>query len=356
MHAALPAELLPMITGFEKSDQHVVITDCNGIIIYANAGAEHHTGYSKKEMMGSSPGKLWGGNMTQEFYEEMWETVLTHKQCFVGDMQNKNKDGTLYWQEMHIIPILDKHGEVLYFIGIELDVNEQERREKLLQECSSDDVCRQALRVRWPLDWLFESGNLSEQQLYELQQSYKNEKILDALTDDLLAISNVLFAHKEGVIEFSPITLLKEVIDEIKVKYPDRHYELSYDSESTLIRENKKLLHQLLNRIITNAAQYTHPHAGDIAIILLKTGNQFVVRCNDNGIGISLNDQRRMFKKFFRGVKARAMNPEGSGLGLYLVKTIADACGWNVVCMSEPEKGACFEVQIPQEEHALAAA
>lgn len=56
-----------MITGFEKSDQHVVITNRDGIIVYANAGAERHTGYRKEEMMGQSPGKLWGGNMSKEF-------------------------------------------------------------------------------------------------------------------------------------------------------------------------------------------------------------------------------------------------------------------------------------------------
>lgn len=345
MSSPLSTELQGLLKGFDRSDEHVVITDKKGIILYANAGAEKHTGFSKKEMIGRKPGDLWGGHMSKEFYTEMWETLRDHKETFISEMRNRRRDNTYYWQEVHIIPILDVHNEAEYFIGIELNVDEQMRREQLIQ--AAQENASDHIKIQWPLKWLFEKTSLSQKELSDLQHHYSSEKALDMLTDDLLAISNVLYSHRQPDSDFCVFGLLKEVLAEIKEKFPGKHYQLDYNEGSLMIHENKKLVYQLLQRLIINAAQYTEPNAGDIVLALLKTGSHCVVRCNDDGIGISLHDQKKMFDKFYRGRGAKKYHPDGSGLGLYLVKTIADVRGWTISCISEPQKGTCFEVRIP---------
>jgi signal transduction histidine kinase len=62
-------------------------------------------------------------------------------------------------------------------------------------------------------------------------------------------------------------------------------------------------------------------------------------------MGISVQDTSRLYDKYFRGAKARVMYPAGSGLGLYLVKTIADALGWEVSCISKEGEGTVFEIR-----------
>jgi len=102
--------------GFDAISDHVIITDPDAHIIYANRAAEKNTGYAREEMIGKNPGDLWGGNMPKEFYDKMWQVIKTDKQPFVGEVRNKRKDGTEYWQEVHISPILWDNDDIKFFI------------------------------------------------------------------------------------------------------------------------------------------------------------------------------------------------------------------------------------------------
>src|SRR3989344_6133000 len=104
----LLTELTPLENGFDLLNDHVVITDENANIIYANRAVEKNTGFPLNEIIGKNPADLWGGNMTKDFYERMWYTIKTEKKPFVAEVQNKRKDSTLYWQELHISPVLDE--------------------------------------------------------------------------------------------------------------------------------------------------------------------------------------------------------------------------------------------------------
>src|SRR5437879_3875381 len=108
MHASISPETLedyqkkiqPLKAGFDYLADHVIITDADGSILYANNAVEKNTGFSKEEVLGKNPGDLWGGHMPKEMYEKMWKTIKIEKQPFVAEVQNKRKDGTQYWQEL----------------------------------------------------------------------------------------------------------------------------------------------------------------------------------------------------------------------------------------------------------------
>ena len=111
--------------GFDVLNDPVVITDGDGTILYANRAMEQQTGFPAAEAIGKKPGILWGGNMPQEFYAEMWRTIKVEKRTFMGEVKNKRRDGTEYWQELHISPVLDQNGAVRFFIGIEPNITEK---------------------------------------------------------------------------------------------------------------------------------------------------------------------------------------------------------------------------------------
>src|SRR3989344_7883778 len=132
-----PEALIPKIEaieavrkGFDALDTHVVITDQNGVILYANKAVERQTGYSPDEIIGGNPADYWGGNMSQEFYENMWQTIKVEKKPFVGIVNNVRKDGQKYTQELHIYPVLGLDGEPRFFIGIEPNVGGKEAGEE----------------------------------------------------------------------------------------------------------------------------------------------------------------------------------------------------------------------------------
>ena len=105
--------------GFDAFSEHVVVTDANAVILYANKAAEEATKFSSQEMIGKNPADLWGGNMPKEFYQEMWQTIKESKKPFVGDIKNTRHDGAEQWQQLYVAPLLDAKGKVKYFLGME---------------------------------------------------------------------------------------------------------------------------------------------------------------------------------------------------------------------------------------------
>ncbi len=102
----------------EKMTEQVIITNQNGTILFVNEAVAHMTGYSVSESIGQTPA-LWGGQMSHGFYEKMWETIRTNKEAIVTQVTNKHKSGSLYRAKLCISPVLDSHGEVAFFVGIE---------------------------------------------------------------------------------------------------------------------------------------------------------------------------------------------------------------------------------------------
>lgn len=118
----LQSEIIRYTEGFDLIADHVVITDPDANILYANKGMEQATGFSISEIIGKTPGDLWGGIMDESDYRRMWQAIKVEKKPYVGEVQNRKKGGDLYWQEVRIFPVLDKKGEVRFYIGIEPDI------------------------------------------------------------------------------------------------------------------------------------------------------------------------------------------------------------------------------------------
>lgn len=108
----------------DTSFDHIIISDPDGVVLYANHTAEIITGYSREEIIGSTPA-LWGRQMPKAFYETMWRTIKTEKNKYAGEITNKRKDGTKYLSSLRITPILDTCNEIKFFIGIERDITEE---------------------------------------------------------------------------------------------------------------------------------------------------------------------------------------------------------------------------------------
>ncbi|MBI2450804.1 MAG: PAS domain S-box protein [Parcubacteria group bacterium] len=144
----------PLTASFEIINDHIIITDENGNILYANKAAEFSTGYSKQEMIGKNPGDLWGGKMPKSFYEKMWRTIKFNKKPFIGSVLNIRKNGQEYWQELRISPILNKKGEAEFFIGIEPEITAPDRiKTSLIKESEQHLARAQYISRVGSLEW-----------------------------------------------------------------------------------------------------------------------------------------------------------------------------------------------------------
>jgi len=107
-------------------------------------------------------------------------------------------------------------------------------------------------------------------------------------------------------------------------------------------------LHQALTNLISNAVKYT-PEGGEIRVSAERgrEPHTVVLGVRDTGIGLSLEDQKRLFTKFFRSSDPRVQRERGSGLGLALTHALITRIGGKISVDSQPGHGTTFRLTLP---------
>jgi signal transduction histidine kinase len=126
---------------------------------------------------------------------------------------------------------------------------------------------------------------------------------------------------------------------EIVVRFPDGF---------PLVQGDQVRLEQVLNNLVSNAIKYT-PQGGRIEISGQAKPSALVVTVSDTGEGIPIEEQTRVFERFYRGARERRRRTPGAGLGLYLAKAIVEAHGGSMRLESRPGEGAAFSFALPRE-------
>ncbi|PWB39136.1 MAG: hypothetical protein C3F02_00765 [Parcubacteria group bacterium] len=111
------------------ASDHIVITDEDGLILYANKAVERITGFKPNDVIGKKAGAkdLWGGLMSQDFYKKLWQTIKSQKRTFSGEINNRRKNGEHYIALASISPVLDEKKRVKFFVGIEQDITSEKK-------------------------------------------------------------------------------------------------------------------------------------------------------------------------------------------------------------------------------------
>lgn len=112
----------------EAAANAIVITDHEGHIEWVNPAFTHLTGYTPDEVRGQNPRLLKSGAHGQEFYQDLWQTILAGR-VWHGEMVNRRKDGRLYTEEMTITPVRDEQGKITHFIAVKQDVTQRKEAE-----------------------------------------------------------------------------------------------------------------------------------------------------------------------------------------------------------------------------------
>lgn len=252
--------------GFDLLKDSVIITDSKARILYANKAVEKNNGFSQKEILGKNPGDLWGANMEKAFYKEMWHTIKNEKKPFVGEVKNKRKDGSFHWQELRISPILDTKKKIKFFIGIEPDITEKKQKRE-----SQDDllavighhILTPVSGIRWTLDWLLSSSNLTDEQIRKLKEMYKENLGLTNLVEDLLLLALLEKGHPQRE-NIDLIPEIKNVLKTVRERHPHIQISLKIEVKKPItLYANKSLLNQVFANIITNAGEYSDPETGN---------------------------------------------------------------------------------------------
>jgi len=117
----------------EQSANIIMITSIDGTIEYVNQRFSIITGYSKEEVMGKDLNFLKSGFYTDEFYDDLWKTILSGNE-WKGEMYNLKKNGEQFWTSTSIAPIKNPNGKIVSFISIDEDITAKKRSDTALKE------------------------------------------------------------------------------------------------------------------------------------------------------------------------------------------------------------------------------
>ena len=234
-------------------------------------------------------------------------------------------------------------------------VNEELR---LLANAKDEFVALVSHELRTPLTgirWLSErleksnNGNTTPEYL-EIVSSMRDKvsqmiELINAILDSS-RIESGTFSCDPVDVDIVAVTkgLVSDMLPAIKQK--GVRVEETYSADSINMPIDISLWRSIFDNLLSNAIKYT-PKGGYISVAITKEPSRVSLIVRDTGCGIPEDQRARIFMKLFRATNARSVNPDGLGLGLYIVKSIVNKAGGDIYFESEENKGAAFHVIFP---------
>ncbi len=348
-------DLIKFQLAVENVSDLIVITDIEGRIIYVNKAIKRITGFRKRDVLNRKAGSkgLWGGLMEKEFYRKMWKTIK-NKKPFTGEFKNKRKNGEEYYSIVNIVPVLGENNQISFFVAVERDITERRRIDRAKSEfvsLASHQLRTPLSTIRWYSEMLIagDAGKLKKEQSKYIEEIYRGNTRMIELVNALLNVSTLelgTFIIEPEIIDIRDIS--DKVIEALsqRIKEKELKFIKKYDKDIPKINLDRKLVSVILENILTNAVKYT-PKKGEVELKILKEKKNVKIVVIDSGIGIPKKQQDRIFEKLFRADNVKATDTDGTGLGLYIVKSILDQTGGKIWFKSKENKGSTFFVTIP---------
>ncbi|MCX6239484.1 MAG: response regulator [Bacteroidia bacterium] len=361
-------ELQKLSKVVEQAADHVIITDKNGIIEYVNPAFEAGTGYSKEEAIGLTPRILKSGNNNPDFAKELWKTILS-KRTFRGVSINKKKNGTLYYEEMTVTPLLDANNNITHLVSVGRDITERRQAEAdrnareaadLANKTKSLFLANMSHEIRTPMNAIIGFSDLlyasviDEKQRSQLDAIRSSGKNLLRIINDILDLSKI--EAGKMVIQYECINI-HNIIKEIETIFvhvtKEKGIAFIIDTAEDIPFElllDETRIRQILFNIIGNAVKFTDK--GEVTLSVTQKNKRenkidLIIAVKDTGIGIPANQLNLIFEAFTQQMGQRAGQYGGTGLGLTITKRLVEMMGGNIQISSESGKGSIFTINIP---------
>lgn len=256
------------------------------------------------------------------------------------------------------IPVVDDNREKIGYMHILHDITKEKELEELKSSfvtTASHQLRTPLTSIKWSLDELLKGGQgvLSEGQKLLITKTFGVNEHLIHLVNDLLDVSRIeegRYGYKFALMD------IRESIDKVKRNLEglilSKHINFTLKVSAEAIPEvsvDPEKIDIAIQNIIENAIRYSKM-GGDIKVTVKKEGEELLISVEDKGIGISEDEQKFIFNKFFRAKNAVKFQTEGSGLGLFIAKNIMNTHKGRLTFISEENKGSIFTITLPTSE------
>ena len=359
----------------------IIGTDELGRVTLFNPGAERLLGYRADEVLGQLTRQFHSAGAIADKAAELGVVAdfAVVAGALIGsgatDMRFVRKDGEERSHSMSLNRIEDDRGQVIGYVSTSEDITERVEAEgRLVEALEAERQAVERLRevdqvkdafvssvsheLRTPItsilgytemleDGVY--GDLGPEQLDAVRRVAANSTRLLSLINDLLTLSRV----QEDEIGFADRVFdLRSVVSTgttvVAPTLERRSLELTVElpDEPVPFLGDRDMLERVVINLAGNAAKFT-PEGGRIRVRLLVDPDGSTIEVSDTGIGIPLQEQDRLFSRFFRSSLAQERAIPGSGLGLSIAHAIVEKHGGTMSVESEPEEGTTFRVHLP---------
>jgi PAS domain S-box-containing protein len=363
------AESRRLSTAIEHASEVMVITDPNGVIEYVNPAFTVSTGYTRAELLGKNMNILNSGRQDQDFYRQMWQTILAGR-TWSGHLINRKKDGTLYPEVCTISPVFEGP-KIASFVAVKRDVSKEESLERQLQQAIKLEAIGTlaggiAHDFNNILSAILGFAYIAKNQLPQGDPTlHALDRIVGAgeRAADLVKQILTFSRHDTSADPFKPLKIqyiLKEVLQLLRSSLPSTiKLSQQLENDTGVIMADAGQIHQVIMNLCTNARQAIGDGYGEIAIRLrpvvlapgmpedrmpeLPYGDYLELAVSDTGCGMDEAIKKRIFDPFF----TTKPKDHGTGLGLSVVHGIVKKHRGAILVETTPGEGTTFRLFFP---------
>ena len=342
---------------FDDSPVPYLMLDKDANIILPNKASQRLFGRTAEELMPYKFQQLIDEQYITES-RSLYERFIRGVAASDVELEIARKDGKKRWVRLSAIPYRSMGGGEKGGVVTLVDITEQ----KAIDKVKTEFVSLASHQLRTPLSamkWYSElvlsgnDGELNEKQRKHIQKIYEGNERMIELVSALLSASRLeLGSFKIDIMNVDPVGITKELLDELRPDIEKKRMRIveQYDGDHTNYYSDKKLLHMVIQNLLTNAVKYTNED-GTVRISISCSNEMMRLVVADNGLGIPDDEQSKIFTKMFRAGNARLKVTDGTGLGLYIVKEAVEALHGTVAFVSRENEGTEFTVVLPNGTH-----
>jgi hypothetical protein len=356
----------------EKTSDVVEVTNPKAIYQYVNRAYENTIGVPAAEVLGKTPAQVMRSDAhSPEFWKELDATISAGKP-WAGILISKARDGRMVHFDTTITPIMDERGAMTHHMAVKRDITDEIMRRQALLETNkalehardaavaasrakSEFLANMSHELRTPLnaiigysEMLLEDLAGNEMVAKDLTRIRTAGSHLLSLINDVLDISKI----EADKVELNPETVeVQELVEAVAATIEPlanknrNKFTVRCASDLGSIIADRTRLRQVLFNLLSNACKFTND--GEIDLFVEKSERVITIRVKDTGIGISAEQQAKLFQPFVQADSSTTKQYGGTGLGLVICRRLVEMMGGSITLESELGKGATFTVVLP---------
>ena len=345
-----------LVTVVEQSSDCIIIINNSGHILYANPACEQVTGFSPDEIIGKSIKRLYAPSVRKTVWNQV-KGALLKGEGWNGQFANYRKDNTLYEEEMHISPVYNHEGGVANQVIIKRNITEEKRLESIAEAANlMDNIGFIFSSIRHELGNPINSIKVSLSVLESNLETYETADIKRFISRSLSDIGRVEYLLKTlknfSVFErpYMEPTDMRALLDKLlqltekDLSRQDVTLRIEHPPKPLIGLIDPRAFLQVLLNLITNAVVALEG-IDDKQITISMSGEQngqITFNLEDNGCGMEEATIKNLFRPFF------TTKPEGTGLGLVIVKKMLSKMNCSIDARSWKDKGTQMQIIIPE--------